>query len=186
MAGDGILPLGGLEQHAIVCPATHNCEQEAAEHDRLSSDTYQRLNLALMWWGIGTGLTLWFAPQQPLRMALGCVWRLGWLALLPVSGPSAAALDSAAALPQWQLDLFTPAPHARGALKCCTQCLMLRPSLRPSCRGPVQAGHRAAGRHLCPRSPHLPRDLGARHEPSLPGPPVPGVAGQLEQLPQHA
>ena len=101
MAGDGILPLGGLEQHAIVCPATHNCEQEAAEHDRLSSDTYQRLNLALMWWGIGTGLTLWLAPQQPLRMALGCVWRLGWLALLPGSG-----------LLQWQLAVLPPLLHA--------------------------------------------------------------------------
>lgn len=33
----------------------------------------QRLNLGLMWWGVGTALALWLAPAQPLRYALGCV-----------------------------------------------------------------------------------------------------------------
>ena len=47
--------------------------QEAAEHDRLKSDTYQRLNLGLLWWGLGTAAALWLAPQPPRRLALGCV-----------------------------------------------------------------------------------------------------------------
>ena len=61
-----------LRRDASPTAHTHTCAQEAAEHDRLGSETYQRLNLALMWWGIGTALTLWLAPQQPLRLALGC------------------------------------------------------------------------------------------------------------------
>ena len=45
--------------------------QQAAEADHLESDTYKRLNLALMWWGLGTATALWLAPQQPLRLPLG-------------------------------------------------------------------------------------------------------------------
>lgn len=45
--------------------------QQAAEADHLESDTYKRLNLALMWWGLGTATALWLAPQQPLRLSLG-------------------------------------------------------------------------------------------------------------------
>lgn len=45
--------------------------QDASEADHLSSDTYKRLNLALLWWSVGTGAALWLAPQQPVRLALG-------------------------------------------------------------------------------------------------------------------
>ena len=87
-------------------PSALHCVQEAAEHDRLSSATYQRLNLALMWWGFGTALTLWLAPQQPLRLALGCgFWfeRLGLPAAFGgaprhrCAAPATAAAGSAAA-----------------------------------------------------------------------------------------
>ena len=44
--------------------------QEAAEHDRLRSDTYQRLNLGVMWWALGSLAVLWLgnpaARAQPL------------------------------------------------------------------------------------------------------------------------
>lgn len=42
--------------------------QEAAEHDRLKSDTYQRLNLGIMWWALGSLAAVWLAPvrAQPL------------------------------------------------------------------------------------------------------------------------
>jgi hypothetical protein len=53
---------------AAVCA---HCLKEAAEHDRLKSETYQRLNLGLGWWGLGAALALWTAPQQPIRLALG-------------------------------------------------------------------------------------------------------------------
>ncbi|KAI3439039.1 hypothetical protein D9Q98_001449 [Chlorella vulgaris] len=59
---------GALVLLAAVCA---NCLKEAAEHERLPSDTYQRLNLGLMWWGVGTCLALWTAKQQPTRLALG-------------------------------------------------------------------------------------------------------------------
>lgn len=45
--------------------------QDASEADHLSSDTYKRLNLALLWWSAGTAAALWLAPQQPIRLALG-------------------------------------------------------------------------------------------------------------------
>ncbi len=35
--------------------------QEAAEHDRLRSDTYQRLNLGVMWWAAGCLAVAWLA-----------------------------------------------------------------------------------------------------------------------------
>ena len=58
-------------------PQQHPClvsvvgVQEAAEHDRLKSETYQRLNLGLLFWGLGTAAALWLAPQPPRRLALG-------------------------------------------------------------------------------------------------------------------
>lgn len=59
------------------CPGC-SASQQAAEADHLKSDTYKRLNLALVWWGLGCTSAFWMAPQQPLRLALGCVcWRGG-------------------------------------------------------------------------------------------------------------
>ncbi len=69
-----------LTGYSCCCPGHMYCPwlafvlpQEAAEHDRLRSDTYLRLNLGIMWWGLGTCLALWLGPQSPLRLALGCV-----------------------------------------------------------------------------------------------------------------
>lgn len=45
--------------------------QEASEHGRMQSETYLRLNLGLLWWGLGSALALWLAPAQPLRMGQG-------------------------------------------------------------------------------------------------------------------
>ncbi len=45
--------------------------QEAAEHARMQSETYLRLNLGLLWWGLGSAVALWLAPAQPLRMGQG-------------------------------------------------------------------------------------------------------------------
>lgn len=51
---------------ATLCPL-----QEAAEHARMQSETYLRLNLGLLWWGLGSAVALWLAPAQPLRMGQG-------------------------------------------------------------------------------------------------------------------
>lgn len=62
----------------LLAAVVASCLKDAAEHDRLRSETYQRLNLGLMWWGLGTVVSLWLAPQQPLRLALGvCTALLG-------------------------------------------------------------------------------------------------------------
>lgn len=59
---------GSILLLAAVCAY---CLKEAAEKDLMRSDTYKRLNLGLFWWGLGTALAVWLAPQQPLRAALG-------------------------------------------------------------------------------------------------------------------
>lgn len=62
------------DQPAVLCPlppCATSLPQEAAEHGRMQSDTYLRLNLGLLWWGLGSALALWLAPAQPLRMGQG-------------------------------------------------------------------------------------------------------------------
>ncbi|KAL4434405.1 hypothetical protein ABPG75_000846 [Micractinium tetrahymenae] len=74
--------LGSTLLLAAVCA---NCLKEASEKDLLRSDTYKRLNLGLMWWGVATAGALWLAPAPPLRYALGA-----WTALLAATSAHAA------------------------------------------------------------------------------------------------
>lgn len=46
-----------------------HCLQAAAEHGRLKSETYLRLNLGLMWWGAGLAGTLWVQAARALPAA---------------------------------------------------------------------------------------------------------------------
>ncbi|PRW58943.1 collagen alpha-3(VI) chain isoform A [Chlorella sorokiniana] len=59
----------------LVAVCAH-CLKEAAEHGRMQSETYRRLNLGLLWWGLGSALALWLAPAQPLRMGQGLMTAL--------------------------------------------------------------------------------------------------------------
>lgn len=55
----------------IALPLAPLLAQEAAEHERLKSETYQRLNLGLMWWALGSLAVVWMAPVQPTPLVQG-------------------------------------------------------------------------------------------------------------------
>ena len=63
-------PAGAI-RYIPAPPSTAALQQEAAEHGRMQSETYLRLNLGLLWWGLGSALALWLAPAQPLRWGQG-------------------------------------------------------------------------------------------------------------------
>lgn len=66
------LAAGGLLCGSAGCAPRRACApQDATKKGHLKSATYKRLNLALLWWGLGSVAALWLAPQQPLRAALG-------------------------------------------------------------------------------------------------------------------
>lgn len=79
----------------------------------MQSETYLRLNLALMWWSVGTAAALWLAPAQPLRAAQGLMTAL----LLATAWHSALTFQARAEQVQAVARLVCPAPPPHTAVR---------------------------------------------------------------------